>query len=325
MDIKNIDKLINNEIIPVIIYNKLPSNYKIQKQNNNIKIAMNEFVENNKQIKNKYHLYLNEFISKLKKHFKHCNFDNFCNNVTTIKFIEKNSKIKGFLTFASYFTRDNKIEIYNDEDSLYLNHELLHMVSNKKINKKLIITGFGMIDFKKRKKYGIFINEGYTEHLNRKYFYPNAIVGNQIPTYRTQVKFVQNIEKIIGEYLMQQMYFNADLKGLINELIKYKNTKEEVLEFIINTDIMHECRFSINPLKRLKLKRAAIKVNAFLVKSYYVKLLNNNLTHKNIVKEMTNFMNDLVDIDIDFKSNYYYMDEVKDYYDKEIKKKKKLT
>jgi len=88
---------------------------------------------------------------------------------------------------------------------------------------------------------------------------------------------------------------------------------------------MHECRFSINPLKRLKLKRAAIKVNAFLVKSYYVKLLNNNLTHKNIVKEMTNFMNDLVDIDIDFKSNYYYMDEVKDYYDKEIKKKKKLT
>lgn len=122
---------------------------------------------------------------------------------------------------------------------------------------------------------------------------------------------------------MQQMYFNADLKGLINELIKYKNTKEEVLEFIINTDIMHECRYSINPLKRSKLKRATIKVNAFLVKSYYVKLLNDNLKYKEIVKEMTNFMNDLVDIDVDFKSNYYYMDEVRDYYDKEIANKTK--
>ena len=110
---------------------------------------------------------------------------------------------------------------------------------------------------------------------------------------------------------MQQMYFNADLKGFINELIKYKNTKKEVLEFIINTDIMHECRYSINPLKRLKLKRATIKVNAFLVKTYYVKLLQDNIKYNDIVKELTIFMNDLVDIDIDFKSNYYYMDEVK--------------
>lgn len=116
MNTKNIDKVINNDIIPIIVYNNISSNYKIQKQNNNIKIAMNKFTENNKQLKHKYDMYLNEFISKLKKHF------------------------------------------YNDEESLYLNHELLHMASNKKINEKLIITGFGLIDFKKRKKYGIFIN-----------------------------------------------------------------------------------------------------------------------------------------------------------------------
>ena len=319
MKIKNIDKLINNEIIPVIIYNELPSNYKIQKQNNNIKIAMNEIVNN--KIKEKFHIYLNDFILKLNKNLKDCNFENFYNNAKNLEIEEKYSDNKNYFKTAGYLANTNIIRLYKKNYKEDLNHELLHMASNKIINNNLILNGFSILDYKKFKKFGIFITEGYTEHLNRKYFYPNAIVGNQIPTYRTQVKFVQQIEKIIGGYLMQQMYLNADLKGFINELIKYKNTKEEVLEFILNTDIMHECRYSINPLKRLKLKRATIKVNAFLVKSYYVKLLNDNLKYEEIIKEMTNFMNELVDIDVDFESNHYYMEEAKNYYDKEIKMK----
>ena len=315
MNIKNIDELINNDIIPVIIYNELPSNYKTQKQNNNIKITMNEFVENNKQLKHKFHLYVNDFISKLNQDLKNCNLDNFCNNVKNVKIEEKYSKTKGFLKYASYFTKDNKITLYNKNWENNLSHELLHMSSTKKISKELILCGFAIIDFKKLKKYGTFLNEGYTEYMNFKYF-------NNAEIYETQIGFVKQLEKIIGEYLMQQMYFNADLKGFINELTKYKNTKKEVLEFILNTDIIHKYRYSINPLKGLKLKRACIKVNAFLVKSYYVKLLNENKKYNEIVKEMTDFINELLDIDIDFKSNYYYMDEVKDYYDKEIKKKK---
>jgi len=275
---------------------------------------MNEFVNNNKKLKEKFHLYLHDFVSKLNKNLKDCNFENFCNNVKNVKIKEKYSKIKGFFIYASYFTKDNKIALYNKNFENHLSHELLHMASTKKINKKLILCGFGIIDLKKRKKYGMFLNEGYTEYLNSIYF-------NIGGTYTTQVDFIKMLEKIIGKELMQKMYFNSDLKGLINELIKYKNSKEEVLEFIINTDLIHKYRYSLIPLKRLKLKRATLKVNSFLVKSYYIKLLNENKKSNQIIKELTNFMNELVDIDIDFKSNHYYMEEAKNYYDKEIKMK----
>ena len=314
MKTRNIDKLITSDIIPIIIYNEPKSNYKIQKRNNNIKIRMNEFVNNNKKLKQKFHLYLNDFISKLNKNLKDCNFENFCNNVKNVKIQEKYSKTKGFLKYASYFTKSNRIALYNKNFENHLSHELLHMASTKKINNKLILCGFCIIDFKKLKKYGIFLNEGYTEYLNSIYF-------NTGGTYTTQIGFIKMLEKIIGEKIMQQMYFNSDLKGLINELEKYKNSKEEVLEFIINTDIIHKYRYSLIPLKRLKLKKATLKVNAFLVKSYYVKLLNENKKSNQVLKELTNYMNELVDIHIDFKTNYYYMEEAKNYYDKEIKTK----
>lgn len=316
MKTKNISKLIDNNIIPIINYNEINKNYKLQKSNNNIKIINNKFIENNKNIKEKFKYYLNTFVSNSQNYLKHCNFDNFNTNIKELKIIEKYYTTKGFLTFASYFTKDNKIELYNKNFSRNIYHELLHMASTKKINDKLILTGFSIIDFTKLKKYGIFINEGYTEYLSEKYFYGGNV-------YKTQIGFIKQIEKIVGEKQMEQMYLKADLKGLINELIKYQNTKEDVLEFILNTDIIHKYRYSLTPLKRLKLKRACIKVNAFLVKSYYVKLLNENKKSNQVLKELTNYMNELVDIDIDFKTNYYYMEEAKNYYDKEIKKKLK--
>lgn len=313
MKSKNIKTLIENDIIPVIIYNKINYECKLQRKNNNTKIINTKIMMENKDIKNKFYIYLNDFTSTL-INLKHCDFKNFNNNILNLNIIEKYSKIKGFLNYGTYFAEDNKIELYNKNFEKIIYHELLHMASTKKINNKLILTGFCIIDFKSYKKYGVFLNEGYTEYLNLKYF-------NNAEVYKTQVGFIKQLEKIIGEELMQQMYFNADLKGLINELIKYKNTKEEVLEFIINTDLIHKYRYSLTPIKRLKLKKVCIKVNAFLVKSYYVKLLLNNLTYKDRVKELTKYMNSLVDIDIDFKSNYYYMEEINNYYNKILKKK----
>lgn len=318
MNIKNIDKLIKDEIIPVIVYNELPSNYKIQRQNKNIKIAMKEFTENNKKIKQKFHNYLNDFVSKLTKNLNNCNFDNFCKNVKSVKFEEKYSKIKGSHTYGAYFTRKNKIELYNKNFENCLDHELLHMASNKKINNKLILDGFCIIDFKKWKKYGVFLNEGYTEHLSSKYFKSTDV-------YKTQIGFIKLLEKIIGIELMKKMYFNADLKGLIEELMKYNNTKKEVLEFILNTDIIHKYRCSLTPVNRFKLKRATLKANAFLVKSYYAKLLKEKLTFNKTTIELTKFMNELIDVKVGFKSNYYYMDDARNYYNNVIEKKKKLN
>lgn len=313
MKTKNINRLIDN--IPVIIYNKVNTNYKLVKENNYNEIINKNFIKENKKIKGKFKEYLNIFTNILNEDLKNCNFNNFNNNIKELNILEKYSEYKGFIKYASYYTKDNKIEIYNKKIEQSIFHELLHMASTKQINNKLILSGFSIIDFKSLKKYGVFLNEGYTEYLNSKYFG----IAN---TYKTQIEFLKMIEKIIGGDLMQQMYFNADLKGLINELLKYNNTKKEVLEFILNTDIIHKYRFSLSPLKRLKLKRACIKVNEFLINSYNNKLIKEMKNHKSIITESTKFMNDLISIQIDFKSNYYYIREMNNYHEKEINKKK---
>ena len=321
---KNLLKLINSNTIPIIIYNNILDNYKIIKNNNNVNIQTKSFIKENKIIKdninkkisNKYYKYIEIFINTLNNSLKHCNFDNLNNNIKDITIIENFSKIIGFLLYASYHVKDNKILLYNKNFSNNLNHELFHMASTKKVNNKLILTGFAIIDSKKRKKYGIFLDEGYTEYLNSKYFSTSDV-------YNTQKAFIKKIEDIIGSELMEQMYFNGDLKGLIYELMKYSNTLDNVLEFIINTDYIHKNLYTINLLKRIKLKKACESINAFLVKSYYAKIQNKNYNTK--VKELTKYMNELVDIDIDFKSNYYYMNNIRDYYKKINQKQKKLV
>jgi len=317
MQTKKYEKIINNEIIPVIIYNELPNNYKIQKQNNNKKIISKEFKKNNKQIKEKFYLYINKYISILNKNLIHCNLENTTNNIINIKIEEKYSKRKSFLLNASYYTKDNKIILYNKNHyKKSLSHELLHMSSTKKINDKLYLCGFAIVDFKAKKKYGTFINEGYTEYLNGKYF-------NNAEVYETQMEFAKQLEKIIGVKLMEEMYFNADLKGLISELMTYKNTKNEVLEFILNTDIIHRFEYPILPLNKLKVKKAALQINAFLIKTYYVKLLKEELSYEEILKQMIIYINELSNINIGYKSNEYYIKEIKEYYKKTQKKKLK--
>lgn len=316
MKIKKLQKLINNEMIPVIIYNQIEGDYKIIKNNKN-KILDKEFIKINNNIKGKFYKYLYNFSKTLHNNLTHCNLDNFYNNVKEIKIKENYSKFKGFITYASYFVKDNKIVLYNPNYENTLSHELLHMASTKKINSNLILSGFGIIDFDKNEKYGILLNEGYTEYLNGKYF-------NSANVYKTHIGFVKQLEKIIGENLMEQMYFNADLKGLINELIKYNNTKEEIIEFIVNADTIHKYRNTFTPINKLKLKKACIKVNLFLVKSYYVKLLIDNKKNNEIIKKMVYFMNDLIDISVGFKSNYYYMEESRKFYNNIQEKKLKL-
>ncbi len=317
MKISDIDILIENDIIPVIIYNEISDVCKLQK-NNNIKIINEKYTKENLGVKDKFYMCLNNFAFVL-NNLKHCNFENFTNNIKTLNIKEKYSKLIGKIFCASHDPRTNEICLYNKNFEYILYHELLHMASSKKINNELILSGLTIIDLKNRKKYGVFLNEGYTEYIVLKYF------NKDMDVYKIQVNFIKQLEKIVGEELMEQMYFNADLKGLINELMKYKNTKEEVIEFISNLDLVHKYMNSLNLIKILKIQKLFIKATAFLVKSYYAKLMNDNLTYKDRIKELNKYMNELVDIDIiGFKSKYDNVEESYKYYSKELKKKFKV-
>ena len=317
-------KILNNNINTVIKYTDINNNYILCKENFNKNMVNKEFIIENNKIIEKVYKYLNVFSDTLNTKLKHCNFKNLNNNIKTAIILEKKFSVSKYYCCASYLTKKNRIVLYNKniEENIY--HELLHLASTKKINDNLFMSGFTFSDYKNKLKIGSFLDEGYTEYLCSKYF----IGGN---TYLTQIDFVKVVELIVGKKLMEKMYFNADIVGLINELTKYGNTREEVLEFIINTDIIHLYRFSKSPFKRIKLKKCTISVNNFLVKTYYNKLLQKGIKPKYINMGLNLFVNSLMNIFIGNEFNYNYMNEANEFYRKiyenedNIIKEKKLN
>lgn len=73
---------------------------------------------------------------------------------------------------------------------------------------------------------GKWLNEGYTELLNIRYF--DSEYGR---SYLHEVFLMNKLEHIIGKEKMEQLYINSDLKGLINEINKYLD-KKETMTFI---------------------------------------------------------------------------------------------
>jgi len=186
------------------------------------------------------------------------------------------------------------------------------MSTCKKINDTYILSGFDITNTNDYKRFGIFINEGYTELINERYFiYTNCYSINKL--------FAHLLEIIIGKENMEKMYFNSDIIGLINELMIYDNRLEEIIKFIKNTDTIHENLFKLSIIKRVKLRKALIEVNEFLIKTYYEKLKTYDNKEENIATPMNLFISVLKTIKLDIGFNDKYVKELEKY------KEKKLT
>ena len=224
---------------------------------------------------------------------------------------KKNLSIYGRGILAGYNVKTNKLFICKKTQLKNLPHELLHMASRKKISDKYYCCGFDITNLKKYKKYGVFINESYTELLNEKYFYESNC-------YTINKTYANLLEIIIGKELIEKMYFNSDLVGLINELMKYNNSLEEVVKFIINTDIIHENLFKLSIIKRIKLRNALIKTNDFLIKTYYEKVKSYTKNEEDINIAMKLFISVLKTIKIDIGFNDKYLKNIEKYKEKKL-------
>lgn len=71
------------------------------------------------------------------------------------------------------------------------------------------------------------LNEGYTELINQRYFARTIADGSgaKISYPREQV-LAYGIEMLVGREKMEELFFNADLDGLIAEMSKYMPTQE---------------------------------------------------------------------------------------------------
>lgn len=211
------------------------------------------------------------FASDLLKHVKIENMRNFIKSAPFITIqqcpLKEAKRTNGKIRAGSYFPQKKKIEIYLDSDNSTLYHELLHVASS---DFSYNASGFN-IYLKNGGSLGKGLNEGYTELLNQRFFNKNS------NSYIRLIKLAELIELFYeNKEDMVTDYFNADLLGLIGELLKTMSL-EEAIDIIVDIDSFLDNKMST--LDYLKLKQKILKL--------YEK--NQNIkTQKQLVK---NFLN----------------------------------
>ena len=210
------------------------------------------------------------FISVMGANCKYFNLDKFLEKIQHTEFnkIDDNG-------YGEFFPDTNKI-IYSDTTSLI--HELLHLSSSFETD----LCGFMAYD-EDEEQCGMGLNEGYTEYILSKYFYEN-----KDSPYGLETICAQLIEKIIGEDTMEKLYFEGNLKGLIQVLSKY-TTEKEIKCFIEALDILEI--LNISDLEDLKTKNnyIACKVSIEFIFDY----LKHAYVNKLSIDEVEN--NDIID------------------------------
>lgn len=176
---------------------------------------------------NQYNEVVYEFYEALEDNFSSCDLTAFYRNMKDLTITKKTRTlpelleglIKGVISTAEYYESVNTIYLIDDKSSSIksiITHELLHMATTKR-SENVVFCGFYQYYKNKATGIGYALNEGYTEYLNRKYFHNDDLDE----AYTNEQVIAQGIENIIGSKKMEQLYFAADLRGLIDELAKY--------------------------------------------------------------------------------------------------------
>ena len=184
------------------------------------------------------------FVNYIEENFSNCDLTNFYNNINELKTKEKEFILTELLTIktpgGTYKSKSNVISLHKDLSFESINpilfHELFHMASSVYDN-GISYIGFSQKNHKEGTwRIGDGINEGYTELLRRR----ACDEKKELTTinYNVSVEIVKRLEEIVGKDRMQQLYFKADLPGLIKELEKY-STEDEIAQFISGTDFIY--------------------------------------------------------------------------------------
>ena len=214
-----------------------------------------------------------EFIKRLVQEFPDVDCTNLYNNINELR-IRNESFLTTINHLGGYYDPTSNRLVYNNKfpeayRRTIMYHELLHMASSYKSDKK-IYSGFSQVDNKII--VGMGINEGYTQLLTERI---NPKITLAIP-YEFENKIVRKIEQIVGQDKMQDLYFKADLPGLIDEMTKY-STRSEVIKFINEVDFVHTYRpIKIKKEENYMLREAMNDINNFLSSS--LERSNKNLT-----------------------------------------------
>ena len=228
------------------------------------------------------------------------NLSYFCINIENLQIQNIGSLLKEG-TRAGYSVRYNSIAFKDYFDSNEVYHELLHLSSATydRIN-QVEFCGFSQFNYRTNLKIGTALNEGYTEYLNEKLFNTNSNV------YIIEKNLAISLEKVVGSTTMRKLFFEANLKGLIEKLMNY-STFLEIILFIESIDYVSNNADKIFSLKKIdkKLLGRMELITDYLINTYVKKLerdLKNNIISKDEYEfNLEGFANSLGSFD-------YYID-----------------
>ena len=154
------------------------------------------------------------------------------------------------LNVAGYNVFLNRVRIEEEYVDIDMPHELFHMASSV---------------YDKEKKV-LYINEGYTEWMVAKY-YDESILSDST-SYKYLCNVARNLDEIVGKDKMENLYLKANLKGLVEELVKY-NSYDNVMHFISATDYLYH---NLNESRKSKQEKEVITnelkfINKFMIES----------------------------------------------------------
>ena len=212
-----------------------------------------------------------EFAQVIIDNFSAKNLINFYNNINEL-IINNKGKLQTINSIASYSVKRNIISVYENNQRIELPPELFHMSSSfYDLINKIEYCGFGIktISENYQKIIGCGITEGYTEYMVEKY-YGEKHVETSNYNYQLLRKITEKLEDVIGKDKMEQLYLNANLRGLVDELSIYMEEKD-VLNFINYTDYIYN-NLTIKEKTEYQKEELTVAlkfVNEFISKLYF--------------------------------------------------------
>ena len=202
--------------------------YIISQENNNINFFYTE--EEKKKYAYDHDKYfcnmIEKFVTTIQQKNPKFDLTNFYNKFNDIMFFD--IKFPRIVNGFFHPTLNMIVNLNRSKDiDFTVTHELFHAASSKNrfssgFHQSILSNGH----IGSQIQFGRWVNEGYTELLNIRYFDSNF--GR---SYMHEVFLMNKLENIIGKEKMERLYINSDLKGLVNEINKYLERKE-VMSFI---------------------------------------------------------------------------------------------
>ncbi len=245
-----ITKIIEKIKIKFINKNNLPQNYVLEEMPPILTTTTpeenitEEEMNIDSLLEEDYSDNIEKFIEVLTTHFSPEDLTRFYNNMDSIdiKIISKKrfqqvsqNQPNTKKNLGEYYPTCNSMLLVEEDYNKVIYHKLFHVASsNFDMENRVSFLGFSQSRLEGGTNVGEPLNEGYTELMTNRYFFPST----ESKYYKYEVRVASQIEEIVGQEKMEKLYLNANLYGLIKELEKYASS-DNIKIFLDNLEYVY--------------------------------------------------------------------------------------